>query len=57
MITGTDDDEILENLIDTFPASDPTAWVALARVGIPKRKPAGLENHHISDRTSITCSP
>jgi hypothetical protein len=33
------DDEILESLIDTFPASDPPAWVALARVGIPKRKP------------------
>jgi hypothetical protein len=26
------DDEILESLIDTFPASDPPAWVALARV-------------------------
>jgi hypothetical protein len=34
-----DDDEILESLIDTFPASDPPAWVALARVGTPKRKP------------------
>ncbi|WP_156898374.1 hypothetical protein [Bradyrhizobium erythrophlei] len=33
------DDEILESLIDTFPASDPPAWVALARVGIPKRNP------------------
>jgi hypothetical protein len=33
------DDEILEGLIDTFPASDPPAWVVLARVGIPKRKP------------------
>jgi len=38
-IASTDDDEILESLIDTFPASDPPAWVALARVGIPKRKP------------------
>jgi hypothetical protein len=38
-IAGTDDDEILESLIDTFPASDPPAWVALARAGIPKRKP------------------
>jgi hypothetical protein len=37
-ITSTDD-KILESLIDTFPASDPPAWVALARVGIPKRKP------------------
>jgi hypothetical protein len=33
------DDEILGSLLDTFPASDPPAWVALARVGIPKRKP------------------
>jgi hypothetical protein len=33
------DDEILESLIDSFPASDPPAWVALARVGVPKRKP------------------
>jgi hypothetical protein len=33
------DNEILDGLIDTFPASDPPAWVALARVGIPKRKP------------------
>jgi hypothetical protein len=39
-ITSTDDDDdILESLIDTFPASDPPAWVAPARVGIPKRKP------------------
>jgi hypothetical protein len=38
MIASTDD-EILESLIDTFPASDPPSWVALARVGIPKRKP------------------
>jgi hypothetical protein len=34
----TDDDEIVESLIETFPASDPPAWVALARVGIPKRQ-------------------
>ncbi|SED19347.1 hypothetical protein SAMN05444164_4024 [Bradyrhizobium erythrophlei] len=31
-------DEIDESLIETFPASDPPAWVALARVGIPKRR-------------------
>jgi hypothetical protein len=39
MIASTENDEILESLIDTFPASDPPAWIALARVGIPKRKP------------------
>jgi hypothetical protein len=33
------EDKILESLIETFPASDPPAWVATARVGIPKRKP------------------
>jgi len=38
-IASTDDDEILESLIDTFPASDPPAWVALTRIGIPQRKP------------------
>jgi hypothetical protein len=31
-------DEIDESLIETFPASDPPAWVAQARVGIPKRR-------------------
>jgi hypothetical protein len=31
-------DEIDENLIDSFPASDPPAWIPLARVGIPKRQ-------------------
>jgi hypothetical protein len=31
-------DEITESLIETFPASDPPARVALARVGIPKRR-------------------
>jgi hypothetical protein len=30
-------DEIDESLIETFPASDPPAWVASTRVGIPKR--------------------
>jgi hypothetical protein len=38
-IASTDDDEILESLVDSFPASDPPAWVALSRVGIPKQKP------------------
>jgi hypothetical protein len=32
-------DELDESLIETFPASDPPAWVAVARVGTPKRKP------------------
>jgi hypothetical protein len=31
-------DEIDDNLIDSFPASDPPSWVPLARVGIPKRQ-------------------
>jgi hypothetical protein len=31
-------DEIAESLIETFPASDPPAWISLTRVGIPKRK-------------------
>jgi len=31
-------DEIDESLIETFPASDPPAWVVLARVGVPKRR-------------------
>jgi hypothetical protein len=31
-------DDITESLIETFPASDPPAWIALARVGIPKRR-------------------
>jgi len=30
-------DEVAESLIDTFPASDPPAWIPLARVGVPKR--------------------
>jgi hypothetical protein len=31
-------DEVDENLIDSFPASDPPAWIPLARVGSPKRQ-------------------
>jgi hypothetical protein len=36
--TMATDDEIVESLIETFPASDPPAWIALARVGIPERQ-------------------
>jgi hypothetical protein len=36
--TGAITDEINESLIETFPASDPPAWIAVARVGIPKRQ-------------------
>lgn len=32
------DEELVESLIDTFPASDPPAWIPLARVGTPKRQ-------------------
>ena len=32
------DDELLLSLIETFPASDPHAWIPLARVGVPKRR-------------------
>jgi hypothetical protein len=31
-------DEVAQSLIDSFPASDPPAWIPLARVGIPKRQ-------------------
>jgi hypothetical protein len=36
--TTADADEIAQSLIETFPASDPPAWVPLVRVGIPKRR-------------------
>ena len=38
LIATADEDDIVEGLIETFPASDPPAWVTLARVGIPDRR-------------------
>ncbi len=35
---ASDEDELVESLVETFPASDPPTWIPLARVGIPKRK-------------------
>jgi hypothetical protein len=32
------DDELTRSLIDSFPASDPPAWIPLVRMGAPKRQ-------------------
>jgi hypothetical protein len=33
------DDELALSLIETFPASDPPAWIPLTRIGVPSRQP------------------
>jgi hypothetical protein len=53
-------DEIDESLIETFPASDPPAWVALPVSAFPsdaRRSPAAPEKHDIPDRYNIAGSP
>ena len=57
--TTATDDEIFESLIETFPASDPPAWIVLARIGNPKRQPSpgALEKQDISDRFNIDKPP
>jgi hypothetical protein len=49
-------DEIAESLIDTFPASDPPAWIPLARVGTPNGRGdlAPREKSNTSDRRTIS---
>jgi hypothetical protein len=37
-------DEVAVSLMDTFPASDPPAWIPIVRVGIPQRKTTSRAN-------------
>jgi hypothetical protein len=32
------DDELAQSLVETFPASDPPAWIPLTRIGVPSRQ-------------------
>jgi hypothetical protein len=36
--TAIDDELVLQSLVETFPASDPPAWIPLAHVGVPERR-------------------
>jgi hypothetical protein len=42
------DDELALSLVETFPASDPPAWIPLTRIGVPSRQPKSrpAKKHH-----------